>query len=191
MPPLVFLIEEPSMQTFLEGARPRLPIPGDTKVIYRVAGGYHSMRQLVATTLHNTWPPGTRFVVLCDKDKADCIERKADLVSVIPPRRRREVLVRIVCYELESWYFGDPDTLSHLFPNFRLVRRKARFRNPDTLQQPSTQLMKLTGHRKRQLAEKLGPILQLETNRSQSLLTFLTGLQRLLSSSSTDATRSN
>lgn len=182
MPLLVFLIEEPSMRTFLEGARERLPIPSNTQIVYRVAGGYHSMRQLVATNLRKTWPPGTRFVVLCDKDKADCIDRKGDLASAIPHHRRNEVLIRIVCYELESWYFGDPDTLSALYPRFRQVRSQARFRSPDSLQQPSMQIMELTGHRKRQLAERLGPLLQLETNRSRSLQVFLSGLQRLLSS---------
>ena len=186
---LVFLLEEPSMHTFLEGARLRLPIPGDTQIVYRVAGGYRNMRRLLVTNLRKSWPPGTRFVVLCDKDKADCIERKDDLVSAIPPHRRHEVLVRIVCYELESWYFGDPDTLSEIYPGFRQVRGQARFRSPDSLQQPSAQLMELTGYRKRQLAERLGPILQLETNRSESLQAFLTGLQHLLSSSATDATR--
>ncbi len=177
---LVFLIEEPSMRAFLEGARERLPIPNDVQIVFRIAGGYQNMRPLIEANLRMSWPPNTRFVVLCDQDKADCLQRKSDIASVVPEYRRNEILVRIVCYELEAWYFGDPDTLSDLYPRFRQVRGQARFRSPDNLQQPATQLMELAGRRKRQLAEELGPLLDLESNHSPSLQVFLSGLRQLL-----------
>ena len=138
------------------------------------------MRPLIEGNLRRSWPPDTRFVVLCDKDKADCLERKKDVLSAVPPHRRNDVLVRIVCYELESWYFGDPDTLPELYPHFGRISGRARFRSPDRLQQPASQLIALSGRRKTQLAEELSPLLNLESNRSHSLQVFLSGLRRLL-----------
>lgn len=180
---LIFLVEEASMRNFIEGARSRLPIPEDTEISYRVAAGIQNLRPLVEVNLRKSWPPGTRFVVLCDKDKADCHRRKSDILDWIPLHRRDEVLVRIVCYELESWYFGDHETLSFKFPRFARERRRARFRgSPDELQQPSVQMRAFTGLGKTALAESLAPELNLEGNTSHSLQVFLSGLQRLLAS---------
>ena len=189
---LVFILEEPSMRSFLLGSRPRLPIPSDWEMVFRISNGFGDLKTLVNTTLRRGWPPGTRFVILFDKDKADCRARKHDIALAIPDFRRSEVLVRVVCYELESWYFGDPDTLAERYPRFAQVRNRSRFRSsPDAIQKPSTDIREYSGLGKGGLAEELGPTLKLEGNRSPSLQVFLSGLQRLLSSSSTDATRSN
>ena len=57
------------MRNFIEGARSRLPIPEDTEISYRVAAGIQNLRPLVEVNLRKSWPPGTRFVVLCDKTR--------------------------------------------------------------------------------------------------------------------------
>ena len=178
---LVFLLEEPSMRSFLIGARPKLPIPSDFEMVFRISNGIGDLKALVSTTLRIGWPPGTKFVILFDKDKADCRLRKSDIASAIPDFRQSEVLVRVVCYELESWYFGDPDTLAERYPKFRRVRNSSRFRmSPDDIQKPSTDIREHSGMGKGALAEELGPILKLADNRSHSLQVFLSGLRRLL-----------
>lgn len=177
---LVFILEEDSMRVFLEGARNRLPIPEETVIEFRVAEGYRDVRPLVRSTMRSWRQPNTRFVVLCDQDSADCRVRKDEILSAIPEHRRSEVLVRIVCRELEAWYFGDLGILSDRYRTFRQVQGRARFRSPDTLRQPSKQIVELTGLGKTQLAKDLGPILDLEHNRSHSLRVFLSGLRELL-----------
>lgn len=180
---LVFILEESSMRSFLLGARPGLPIPSDFEIVFRISNGIGDFKTLVDTTLRRGWPPGTRFVILFDKDNADCRARKSDIASAIPESRQDQVLVRVVCYELESWYFGDPETLTERFPKFAQVRNKTRFRSsPDGIQKPSTAIRDLSGLGKGALAEELGPILVLEGNRSHSLQVFMSGLQRLLAS---------
>ena len=180
---LVFILEEASMRSFLLGARPGLPIPSDFEIVFRISNGIGDLKTLINTTLRRGWPPGTRFVILFDKDNADCRARKSDIASAIPESRRGQVLVRVVCYELESWYFGDPDMLAERFQKFAQVRNNRRFRSsPDGIQQPSTAIRGFTGLGKGALAEELGPVLRLEGNRSHSLQVFLTGLERLLAS---------
>ena len=180
---LVFILEEQSMRSFLQGARPRLPIPNEFETVFRISNGFGDLKTLVSNTLRRSWPTGTRFVILFDKDRADCRARKSDIASVIPEFRRGQVLVRVVCYELESWYFGDPDLIAERFPKFAQVRNRARFRSsPDGIDKPSTAIEEFSGLGKGALADELGPILSLEGNRSHSLRVFLSGLQRLLAS---------
>ena len=95
--------------------------------------------------------PGVRFVILRDNDGADCILLKRKLLRICQASGRPDALVRIVCQELEAWYLGEPDALADAFEIERLrkIARKARFRDPDAVHQPSNALRKLVpGFRK-------------------------------------------
>ena len=50
--------------------------------------------------------PDTKFVILHDQDSADCKELKQKLRRIVE-QTGKEAVIRIVCRELESWYFGD------------------------------------------------------------------------------------
>lgn len=47
-----------------------------------------------------------KFVIVRDQDNEDCIAVKEDLRKMTEGFGR-DVLIRIACRELESWYFGD------------------------------------------------------------------------------------
>ena len=51
--------------------------------------------------------PGDRFVIMRDNDGGDCRLHKQRLTEMTSAKAPTEVMVRIVCQELESWFLGD------------------------------------------------------------------------------------
>ena len=144
MTKLVFLVEEPSMADLLDGLLPRLfpalrfqCVPHD---------GKQDLEKSIPRKLRAWREPGVRFVVARDQDSADCRQVKARLADLCRNAGRADVLVRVVCRELEAWYIGDPEALVRAFPEARRRRRmlrelsRARYRNPDTVGRPSDRL---------------------------------------------------
>ncbi len=90
--------------------------------------------------------------------------------------------MRIVCQELESWYLNEPDAMARAFGNERLssIGAKARYRNPDTLPNPSKDLEKLVPEfQKISGARRMAEFLTREGNRSRSFAVFLNGVEKL------------
>ena len=90
--------------------------------------------------------------------------------------------MRIVCQQLEAWYLGEPDALAEAFDNERLrgIGRRAGFRDPDAVQQPSEALRRLvSGFRKVSGAKAMAGLLTREGNRSKSFQALLSGRDRL------------
>ena len=78
---LVFFLEEPSAREMLKGLLPRL-LPGDTVPQYVVFEGKNDMKKQLPKKLRGWRAPDSRFVVLCDKDGADCVRVKSELVEI-------------------------------------------------------------------------------------------------------------
>ena len=133
---IVFLLEESSMKFLLEGLLPRI-FPG---IMFQCIAheGKDDLEKSIPRKLRAWREPGVRFVVLRDKDQNDCVSLKQRLLAICEEAGRPDTLVRIACYELESWYLGDPDALAQAFGNEQLRRigQRARFRDPDSVQQP-------------------------------------------------------
>ena len=140
---IVFLLEELSMKYLLEGLLPRI-FP-DIMFQYIAHERKDDLEKSIPRKLKAWREPGVRFVVLRDRDQNDCATLKQRLLAMCEEAGRPDTLMRIVCYELESWYLGDPDALAQAFGNEQLRRigRRAQFRNPDSVQQPSDALIKL------------------------------------------------
>ena len=118
-----------------------------------------------------------------DQDGADCHEVKAQLVELCESAGRSDVLVRVVCRELEAWYIGEPAALALAFPGAggRVQRelRKRRFRNPDEVVNPSAAVARLIPEfQKRRGARSMAEFLSRD-NRSRSFQVFIEGLERL------------
>ena len=177
---VVFLLEEPSMQELLNGLLPRLyPDLAFQSLVFE---GKNDLETNIPRKLRAGWPPGVRFVVLRDNDGADCVQLKQRLLQSCQTAGRGDTLVRIVCQELEAWYLGEPDALAEAFGNERLRRigRKARFRDPDTVPQPSKALKGLVSEfQKVSGARMMANFLSREGNRSKSFQVLLSGLDRL------------
>ena len=167
------------MKVLLDGLLPRL-FPG-LPFICVPHEGKQDLARSIPRKLRAWREPGARFCVIRDNDGADCFALKQELIALCEQGGRDDVLVRIVCQELEAWYFGAPDALVEAFgrEELRRVARSARFREPDAIVQPARALAKLVPEfQKVSGARRLARILSRD-NGSRSFQVTLDGVQRL------------
>lgn len=179
---IVFLLEEPSMETLLDGMLKRMFPKTDFQFVSH--RGRSALEKSIPYKLRGWKEPGVRFVILIDNDDRDCIALKKRLTQLCAENGRDDSLVRIVCQELEAWYLGDTYALAEAFGDEKLgnIGRRARFRNPDAVPKPSDELKRLIrGFRKSDAAELMADHISRERNRSPSFQALLTGLDRLIS----------
>ena len=184
MTKLVFLVEEASMADLLDGLLSRF-FPG-LQFQCVPHQGKQDLARSVPRKLRGWREPGVRFVVMRDQDGADCRQVKADLVGLCKAAGRCDVLVRVVCRELEAWYFGDPDALARAFPQARQssLRElgKRRFRYPDAVVRPGDAIANLIPEfRKRLGATRMAQHLSRD-NRSRSFQVFVEGVEKVWAS---------
>lgn len=176
---IVFLLEEYSMCVLFEGLMPRL-FPG---VPYLCVShdGKKDLEKSFPRKLKAWNEPGVRFCVIRDNDGADCRVLKQHLVELCPEDRRERCLIRIACQTLEAWCFGDPDALARAYqrPELGDIGRKAGFRDPDTISNPSGKLQEFVEEfQKVSGARALGRELTRQ-NASTSFQALLAGIDRL------------
>ena len=168
------------MKVLLDGLLPRL-YP-DLQFLCVPHEGKQDLEKSIPRKLKAWREPGVRFVVLRDNDGADCRLVKKNLLGLCQQGGRGDVLVRIVCQELESWYLGAPGALAEAFGKPALVdlTNRARFRDPDTVQQPSRALADMVEEfQKVSGARRMARVLTRE-NLSRSFQVFISGVDRTL-----------
>ncbi len=175
MAQLVFLLEEPSAKTFLESITERLQIKSDCRFLS--FQGKSDLEKKILSRMRGWTHQDTYFLVMRDRDSADCEKIKEVLVSKcrqsgVPDTRFR---VRIACGELESFYLGDFSAIAQAYENPSLQRKSygKKYRNPDALGNPCEEFFKLIGEpqAKMRAAQLLGQHINLdhyEDNRSSS-----------------------
>ena len=178
---IVFLLEERSMAALLNGLLPRV-FPG---ISFRCVPheGKQDLERSIPRKLKAWRVPGVRFVVVRDKDAGECQVLKDRLQRLCAAAGREDTLVRIACQELEAWYLGEPDALADVFANDRLraIGRKARFRDPDAVEQPARALQRLVPEfQKVSGARRMAKHLTREANRSRSFQVMLRGIEKLV-----------
>lgn len=181
MTTIVFLLEEPSAQDALEGLLPRI-LPANIDVKYLVFEGKQDLEKRMGRRIRGWLQPDSKFVVLRDQDSGDCRIIKERLVSLCSEIGQREVVIRIACRTLESWFVGDWDSVSAGFEQPRLaqLKRKAIYQDPDRLGNPVTELRKvIPDYQKRDGARRLGQLLDPTRNRSRSFVLFVETVRRL------------
>lgn len=143
---LVFLVEEPSMEAFLNGLLPRLLASRCTFEIHSFQGKPDLLANLPnRLKAYARWlPENWRIVVVVDRDQDDCYELKNRLeeVAVLSGLHTRtrsggeawQVVNRIAVEELEAWYFGNWLAVCAAYPriNPMLIKQK-RYRHPDAI----------------------------------------------------------
>ena len=176
----MFLLEEPSMRTLLEGLLPRLfPCLVFQCVTHR---GKQDLEKSVPRKLRRWREPGVRFVVLRDNDGGDCLALKRRLIDLCRQGGRADALVRIACQELEAWYLGEPDALAEAYGQGNLggIGSRARFRDPDSVVKPSAALRELVPQfQKTDGARRMAEHLSLEGNRSASFQALMGGIENI------------
>ena len=140
---LVFMVEEPSMKELLEVMLPKiLPDNFETPIIIPHSGK-SDLAKSIPIKLRSWQNPKDKFIIVHDQDSSDCIKLKADLLSLCK-NSRNNCLIRIVCNELESWYFGDLNAVSLAYgEDYVLLSNKRKYRVPDKLKNAKEELRKL------------------------------------------------
>ena len=175
---LVFMLEEYSMKVLLDGLLPRF-FP-DLSFLCVPHEGKQDLEKSVPRKLRAWNERGVRFVIVRDKDGADCEALKTRLVDLCRDGRRPDSIVRIACQELEAWYFGDGDALAEAFgdDSLRGLSAKERFRDPDAVVQPARALEELIPEfQKVGGARRMSLRLHRSGSRSRSFQVFLAGVE--------------
>ncbi len=177
---IVFLLEERSMKTLLDGLLPRL-LP-DINFLCIPHEGKQDLEKSIPRKLRAWREPGVRFVIVRDNDGGDCFALKQRLIELCHACGCQNALVRIACQELEAWYFGEPDAMARAFGNVRLqeIKHKSRYRDPDSIRQPSREIVKLIPEfQKISGARKMAALLSRDGNRSRSFQVMMEGIERI------------
>ena len=196
-----FLVEEPSMETFLRGLLPRLL--GEVSFGIRTFQCKTDLLEKLPQRLcgYAAWyPENYRIVVLVDRDDEDCLELKEtlerDAWSVGLPTRTRPrgahftVINRIVIEELEAWYFGDWDAVRAAYSGVpAAIPQRAAYRDPDAINGGTWEAFERilqkrgyfeTGLRKIEAARAIAPYMDPTRNSSHSFQVFREALAELV-----------
>jgi len=161
---LVFFLEGPSEKALLEGLLPKF-IPTQINLHYVVFEGKQDLEKRLVKRMQGWCLPNTRFVVLRDKDAGDCVVIKKRLQALCHKAKQMDVLIRIACHEIESWYLGDLLAVEkglHL-SGIAKHQNKKKFKGPDRLANAAKELMTITQQRYQKLSgsRSIGPCLAL------------------------------
>jgi hypothetical protein len=181
---VIFLLEEPSMKSFLQEFLPRL-MPDwqhERDFLCVPHRGKSDLDRSIPNKLKAWREPGVRFVILRDNDGADCLSVKSRL-RAMAVATDRVVLIRLVCQELEGWYLGDPEALAAAYPEaaIRPETLTRAFRDPDARIKPSRELRRwIPMFQKNDGARRMGQLVSADGNRSHSFRVFVSGLRSLI-----------
>ena len=181
----VFLLEEPSIKNVLDELLPKL-IPDE--IIYICIS--HQGKQDLAKSIPKKikafqFNPATKFVIVHDQDSHDCKKLKSELLEICQNVGNSNVLIRIICHELESWFLGDLAAVEkayNLNPNTLSKKQTSKkYRNPDRLNSAKQELMTLVDeYYAGTHSKKIALHMSLTEDKSQSFQVFIQGIQKLL-----------
>jgi len=182
MTEIVFFLEEPSAREMLLGILPKL-LPEHISPRFVVFKGKQDLEKRLPIRLRAWQHPNTLFIVMRDQDSGDCTVIKQGLVKKCIDSGKPDTLVRVACRELESFYLGDLKAVSQAIgpANIETLQNKAKFRTPDKLASPSQELKKLAPpYQKVSGSRVIGPMLDLDNNKSKSFNALINGVRRLI-----------
>lgn len=181
---LIFLLEEPSTKTVLEVILPQL-IPDNISYICIAHQGKQDLAQSIPKKIKAfEFNPGTKFVIVHDQDSHDCKKLKADLLQLCKSSGKSEIIIRIICHELESWFLGDLTAIEKAYKlkqqSLSKKQNQKKFRNPDQLNSAKEELRKLVSeYYPGTHSKKIARYLSLTENKSRSFQVFLDGIKKI------------
>lgn len=164
---LVFFLEEPSIWEMLKILLPKIVPEHDYKAV--IFEGKQDMEKRLGGKLR-AWlhTENVRFIVIRDQDSGDCVQIKQRLADICWQAGKPDVLIRIACHELESFYLGDLAAVGKAFalPNLYKQQNSRKFRNPDRLANAAEELKKLVNRQygKMSGSRAIAPHLNLDGN---------------------------
>jgi len=179
---LVFLLEEKSMAELLEILLPKM-LPPEVGFITIPHRGKSDLQKSIPNKLKGWNDPSAKFVIVHDQDSWDCLKLKEHLKGLCQTFKVN-VLIRIACHEMESWYFGDLAAVSEAYgKNVQKLSAKNKYRNPDAIGNPKDELRKLLPeHQQISGARKIGEFMDIERNISPSFRCFVNGVRQIINS---------
>ncbi len=181
---LVFFLEERSAEEMLKGVLPRI-LPEGIYPQFIVFEGKQDLEKQIIRKLKGWLAPDTLFVVIRDQDGGDCIVIKENLRQKCINAHHEDVLIRIACHELESFYLGDLDAVKKGLGIRKLhsTREVLRYENPDEVDQPSQVLIKITNNRYQKIggSRAIAPHLAIDgSNSSHSFNILIKGILEII-----------
>jgi hypothetical protein len=167
---VVFFLEEPSAQDFLECLLPQV-LPAHITPHFLVFEGKQDLEKRLPMRMKGWLRPNTRFIVMRDQDSDDCMVVKKRLQMLCGQAGHPESVVRIVCRELETFFVGDWPAVATAYqrPTWADYAHQAKYRHPDRLGSPSAELKRLIPtYQKRAGARRISAHLRLEADHNQS-----------------------
>ncbi len=141
----VVFTEEASAKELLNQLLPRVLPKGIT--FHCIAfDGKQDLEKQLPIKLRGWRRPNTQFLVMRDQDSGECRAIKKKLQRICREAGRTDVLIRIVCRELESWYLANlfAVELALEIPGLARQQEKAKYRKPDRLSSPAEELRTIT-----------------------------------------------
>lgn len=133
--------------------------------------------------------PNTSILVLHDQDQNDCRILKAKIVHLMEQHCQCHYKIRIVCQELEAWYFGDIEAIKLCYEviNQQQLTSRTKRKNVDEIVNPSHELLKyireyhkLKTLPKVQMAKRVAVHLNVDRNTSTSFKMTTNAILELL-----------
>jgi len=186
---LEILVEESSMEQFLNGLLPRILPEGfalnENCFVYPHEGKSDLQKRLPKRVrAYQHYPNPVYLMVVQDQDSHNCLDLKHQQIKLIEQESvETRYIVRIACRELENWFLGDLHTLEKLYPKSKATkyRHKAKFRNTDKVGGAHELQKIIRTFSKLKLAREMGSEIRTQENSSVSFHHFQKGLQKLLS----------
>lgn len=182
---LVFLLEEESAKAMLESLLPRILNVKIIKPRLLAFEGKQDLAKQMMKKMKSYLNPDARFIIMCDQDATpDCHGIKKELLLKCEEANKKNIsLVCIACRELESFYLADLAAVEQGLRITRLVKLQEtrKFKNPDSLQNPSTELLTLTKKRYQKVggSKAIGQHLNVDNKRSSSFKNLIAGIKRM------------
>lgn len=144
---LHFLVEEPSMESFLKALLPKVLPAGVAFEIFPFQSKQDLLKALPSRLdAYSKWlPEDWRIVVVVDRDEDQCHQLKAKLEAIVGGASMRsksvarkgntwQVATRVAVEELEAWFFGEWVGVRGEYPKLPPTQpKKAGFRDPDAI----------------------------------------------------------
>ena len=179
---LIFMVEERSMKEFLEIFLPKILSDDINPPIIISHNGKNDLVRSIPVKLRAWQNPDDKFIIVHDKDGNNCKQLKESLLSLCKDSNN-DCLVRIVCYELESWYLGDLKAVSLAYGrDYTPLAAKRKYRIPDNLPNAKEEFRKhIPTYQPIAGAKKIAKYMDVERNTSHSFNVFVDGVRRMYS----------
>lgn len=169
---IIVLVEEKSSKVIIEHLSASLELNHRVRILSH--DGFGDLKMSIPRKLNAEHHELTRFIILCDADNTNCIERKRQLFDLVPHAKRSKTIVRIVCRELEAWYIAQPEALRLGGAIKNKISKRILSRDPDQIDNIKELSKKFIYQRGQiDLAHKTGPYLNPEDQKSKSFFHFI------------------